>query len=160
MYCVKCGKELPDDASFCNKCGTAVKIKVPSNDTGVVHATNITDYTPNIETINNTVPLEDNNSLIVKCPICGYTGRMEFVGGNRRVNKIWVYVVGYGIAIIVGFILDVLLAHKISWWILFICGLIVFHVYTNFLQEYAEKISRQHVICPQCKKDLVINDKQ
>lgn len=35
MFCRKCGKEIPDDAAFCTRCGTATEAPQPDNTTDI-----------------------------------------------------------------------------------------------------------------------------
>ena len=34
MYCIKCGKEMPDDAKFCGNCGEPVRLNSPRPNMG------------------------------------------------------------------------------------------------------------------------------
>lgn len=35
MFCRKCGKEIPDDAAFCTRCGTATEAPRPDDTTDI-----------------------------------------------------------------------------------------------------------------------------
>ena len=54
MYCHKCGTQLPDDAVFCTKCGTAVVVAQPKPP--------VTSTTP---------ILAPSGAASLKCPSCG-----------------------------------------------------------------------------------------
>lgn len=74
MFCRKCGKEIPNDSTFCPKCGTAVgkeiseKVNPSENKTvsNKLEKTSLTDM-PNKEPTSNA----QDRVLLTKCSHCG-----------------------------------------------------------------------------------------
>ncbi len=58
MFCTYCGKQNPEDASFCTDCGKALKINVSS----VPVAENVSAEMPNVEETTVEVPVAENVS--------------------------------------------------------------------------------------------------
>ena len=60
MFCLRCGKELPDGSAFCSKCGTKIldNEKVYNNDKQ-------TKESYNTQGINNNTPIKKNPFLII-----------------------------------------------------------------------------------------------
>lgn len=76
MNCKNCNNVLPDDAKFCNKCGSEVKVNTPENN-GATATT----------TIDST--LVENTGAIIKCGNCGYVG----AGENNR--SLWAKILAW-----------------------------------------------------------------
>ena len=82
MYCVKCGKQIPDDSEFCNRCGSKV-------DRSWIDATNpsepvISATSANTPTTNPSVlpPAENKGFRTIRCSNCGSS--QSIVDDNRE----------------------------------------------------------------------------
>ena len=57
MFCSQCGKKLPDDAKFCNGCGTAISSNTtPVSATSKANPLDDADVKPSVTNINIAVP--------------------------------------------------------------------------------------------------------
>src|SRR5262252_3457176 len=59
MYCMKCGNELPDDASFCSKCGS----RMAQSGQSAGQASNVSSASSQV--------LAPSTATSLKCPSCG-----------------------------------------------------------------------------------------
>src|SRR5215472_11122500 len=59
MYCMKCGNELPDDATFCSKCGS--RMGQSGQNTGQAAGVSLT----------SSQVLAPSTATSLKCPSCG-----------------------------------------------------------------------------------------
>lgn len=76
MYCVKCGKELPESAQFCPNCGTSISSPTtppppqPSSSEQQANPSTVQQSVPSVSTP-STPPLPEEK---LQCPRCGTDG--------------------------------------------------------------------------------------
>jgi membrane protein YdbS with pleckstrin-like domain len=147
MYCPKCGKENPDDAVFCQKCGTLIE---PEEETRVAGRGNQTDWRQGVEW----GPAADTPGSDWRA---GDIGRRQ--GADRRpaanapgadmdqeltvfsISPTLLFVkLGYGLAVLAAILLVAffsLVFPAVPWWVAVLIGLLLLLVpaYFHFEQK-------------------------
>ena len=120
MFCRKCGKENPDDAVYCQKCGTLLEAEEETR----VAGRNVPDYVP---PISSKIGERDRRSPIAIAPGSNSGDDPEAKLFSIRPTLIFVKI-GYATAVIGALLLVALLtivAPAIPWWVVVPVGLML-----------------------------------
>lgn len=81
MYCIKCGSQLPDDASFCFKCGTKQETQAQVSQPSVQPQVQSTDGVKEIKCPSCGAPIAPKfGEMVITCEYCGSSVTLENSG--------------------------------------------------------------------------------
>jgi hypothetical protein len=103
MYCKKCGRELSDDAVFCQSCGTAQNSAqaAQSQQPIIVNVSNVNTNTNNVGG-HDSYPYKSRWAAFFLCVFFGVLGVHRFYVGKIGSGLLWMFtggICGIGVAL-------------------------------------------------------------
>lgn len=143
MYCKKCGKQIDDDAVFCQYCGTdnSSTSDVINSETSFNNS-----YTQLSQPeINKKLCQYKELTEAVICPICGYSGSMGLV--KKNVAPMYRRIIAFVCVVLLGEIISQIM--NASFFVSLIIYVICFGTINNVF-----KAKKRKFICPNCDSEL------
>ncbi len=157
MYCMYCGKQLPEDAEYCIACGKPVfKDDNEANVEELAGGVNIgsNELSNHHDIAASVSSLSEEEVVDAICPKCGYNGKMLIVEKNNisAVSKAVIYVVGFTSLLIIGYILELIFVNVLPTILLYIIGFLLFGTVYKGIGYFIKGASIKRIKCPHCKQ--------